>query len=273
MGSFVPLTVGVVLYRNEKEEIRRLLTSIEQTRANPRTPSFRVEWYDNSVDPAYRASLSTLGITSLAFSGENVGFGRAHNVLMRAAFARSETRAYLCLNPDAIVHPDMFAELWARAEQLDNPGLVEALQFPSEHPKPYDPVTGETAWCSGCALLLTRPLYERIGGYDDRIFLYCEDVDLSWRARAAGFQIAVAPRALVHHYVGDRLPGGRTRIEMLRAGAYLGRKWGGSEFTRSCEREFFALTGSKLDLAPVKAEAASAVADFSTSFSFSAARW
>ncbi|MGV3625461.1 MAG: glycosyltransferase, partial [Archangium sp.] len=200
---------------------------------------------------------------------------RGHNELLKHAFAVPTTRAYLCLNPDAMIHPDMVSELLAQAARLNNPGLVEAMQFPDEHPKPYDRKSGQTPWCSGCALLITRSLFERIGGFDDNFFMYCEDVDYSWRARAAGFQIAIAPKALVHHYTGSRRVGVGRQSEIFRGGAYLAAKWGGANFQRECARGFEQLQGKPLLIPAVKRPTREmrAIADFDDSFYFAPPRW
>ncbi|PZR13481.1 MAG: glycosyltransferase family 2 protein [Archangium gephyra] len=271
--SDVPVVIGIVAYRNERAELVRLLRSLEVARRSS-GPRFEVLWHDNSDDATWRASVHDLPIHFVS-SSKNVGFGRGHNELMKSAFSVSSTRAYVGLNPDAIIHPDMVRELQAQASNLDNPGLVEAMQFPDEHPKPYDPVTGETPWCSGCALLITRALYERIGGFDENFFMYCEDVDLSWRARAAGFQIAIAPKALVHHYTGNRSPGSSRQREMLRGGAYLAAKWGDERFRKECAREFELMSGKPLHLPAVKRPTREmrAVAHFDDSFYFAPTRW
>ena len=59
------------------------------------------------------------------------------------------------------------------------PCLLEARQFPEEHPKEYDPRTFDTPWVSGACLMIPVQIYERIGGFDDRFFMYMEDADLT----------------------------------------------------------------------------------------------
>jgi GT2 family glycosyltransferase len=269
------LAVGVVLYENSRAQLERLLASLSSCRAEPGSPSFDVLWLDNSPTPDNVALAASLGVHEVARAGSNLGFGAGHNAMMRKAFSDPRVGAYVCVNPDGALHPACLAELVAEAARWARPGLVEALQFPDEHPKHYDPATHATDWCSGCVLLVTRALYERIGGYDENIFLYCEDVDLSWRARAAGFDIALAPRALVHHFVGDREPGGNATREMLRAGVYLGEKWGGHDFARVCRREYSLLTGKAPQTAraePMPREAQK-VAHFKDMFHFTKVRW
>jgi hypothetical protein len=268
--------LGVVLYRNTRRQLERLLASLEANRRTPGTPAFETLWLDNSPEEGLQGVLAELGVdTGYAHSGANLGFGRAQNRLMAQAFGQPSVTTYVCVNPDAVLHPSCLLELVAEHQRLPRPGLVEAQQFPDEHPKPYDPASHHTDWCSGCVLSISRALYETIGGYDDRIFLYCEDVDLSWRARAAGFDIALAPRALVHHYTGDREPGGNVAREMLRAGAYLAAKWGNDDFGALCAREYRNLTGEAL--APVQTprptRAMKKVADFNHLFHFSKTRW
>ena len=46
---------------------------------------------------------------------------------------------------------------------------------------------------------MRRDAFQRVGGFDERIFLYCEDVDLSWRLREAGYRLRYVPAATFEH--------------------------------------------------------------------------
>ena len=79
-------------------------------------------------------------------------------------------------------------------------GMVEAKQLPVEHPKDYDRITGFTSWASGAFSMIRRAVFEEVGGYDAQsFFMYCDDVDLSWRVRETGRQIVFHPAAVVFH--------------------------------------------------------------------------
>lgn len=54
------------------------------------------------------------------------------------------------------------------------------------------------AWCGG-AVLLKRRYLEQVGLFDERLFLYYEDTDLSWRGRLLGWRYLYEPRSLVRH--------------------------------------------------------------------------
>lgn len=58
---------------------------------------------------------------------------------------------------------------------------------------------GEVFGFCGAAALLERAAVEAAGGFDDYLFLYYEDTDLSWRLRLAGWDIRYEPAAVVHH--------------------------------------------------------------------------
>lgn len=274
MGATATTVLGVVLYENDPREIERLVRSLESNGAEG-APPFEVRWIDNSPSRALEGTLRAVGAPgTYRHAGANLGFGAAHNRLMAEAFA-SGAEAYVCVNPDAVLHPGCLAELHAEAARRRRPGLVEALQFPDEHPKIYDPRTHGTPWASGCTLLVTRALYEAVGGFDERFFMYCEDVDLSWRARAEGFDVTIAPRALVHHYTGDRPPGGLRVEMMLRSAILLAAKWGGAAFGRTCAAELAARNGAPQpvhDVDPVPARHRR-VADFSHMFGYAELRW
>ena len=200
------LSLGIVDYQTDPAQALLLGRSIAGAARWPGAPRLHTRRLDNSP-PA-----------------PNLGFGAAQNKLMAEAFGDGEVRAHLCLNPDAVLHPACLAELWAELERTPRAGLIEARQFPDEHAKPYDPRTHATPWASGCCLLVTRECHARLGGFDERFFLYGEDVDLSWRARAAGLHVGVAPKALVHHYVMDRAGDHQSRERMLRSAELLKSK-------------------------------------------------
>lgn len=67
----------------------------------------------------------------------------------------------------------------------------------------YRPVHSEGSldFLSGCCLVVKREVFEKIGLFDERYFLYYEDVDFSLRARGAGFKLLTEPKSRVFHKV------------------------------------------------------------------------
>jgi GT2 family glycosyltransferase len=57
-------------------------------------------------------------------------------------------------------------------------------------------------WVSGAAMLVRKSAFEEIGGFDERIFMYMEDVDLCRRLRAKGWAVLYEPDAVVEHVMG-----------------------------------------------------------------------
>jgi N-acetylglucosaminyl-diphospho-decaprenol L-rhamnosyltransferase len=65
----------------------------------------------------------------------------------------------------------------------------------SQAPRGYE----EVAFASGAALVVRRSAWDALGGFDERYFMYCEDLDLSLRLWLAGWQVGIAPAARVEH--------------------------------------------------------------------------
>lgn len=130
-------------------------------------------------------------------SAENLGFGKANNF----GFSKGTSEIVCFFNIDTELCENTLSELAKDIVASDEKtGLWELRQFPYEHPKLYDPLTHETSWSSGAAFAMRRELYQKLNGFDDAIFMYAEDVDLSWRLRSFGYTLKYCPKAVIWHY-------------------------------------------------------------------------
>lgn len=195
------IAVSIVLYKTDPQEFADLLNSLGKQQCAKQLDIF---FLDNS--PAeFQATIEgwTSDYTTLfnsihyQASADNLGFGRGHNV----NFRKSRDYDYvLILNQDIIVLDGSFDYLLATAEN-DTPeiGVWEMRQIPYEHPKIYNPVTLETGWVAGAACLFRQHVINEINGFDEDIFMYAEDVDISWRLVAAGYRCKYMPQSPVIH--------------------------------------------------------------------------
>lgn len=128
---------------------------------------------------------------------ENLGFGLANNI-----GAKAGQSSIICfINIDTTVYPDTFSVLDCEIlKSNEKVAAWEMRQLPYEHPKIYDPVTGETGWVSGAAFAVRREIFEAVGGFDSNLFMYAEDVDLSWRIRALGYSLQYCPKVKINHF-------------------------------------------------------------------------
>jgi len=145
------------------------------------------------------------------------GFGTNHNRALAGA-----QEAFVCvLNPDVALHPDgadPFAALVQAAGtrgagcayplQVDAQGRVQDSEraLPTLVALWQRRVRGRGEqrldWVNGACLVLPRPVWGTLGGFDEGYHMYCEDVDLCLRLRLAGWTLVGAAAVVVH--AGDR---------------------------------------------------------------------
>jgi GT2 family glycosyltransferase len=164
---------------------------------------------------------------TIAVAETNSGFVQVCNAGLR--YIRDFTTApyVLLLNNDTEVAPNCFAELARALSQAPDTGLLTGsiyewdrvtvsygtaryspLRALASH-VPELPTTDEpteTAFVSGCSMLISRAVLEKVGLLAECFQpIYVEDVDYSLRARAAGFPLKVARSAICYHKVGGSL--------------------------------------------------------------------
>ena len=196
--------VLMVIYRPRLDELAECLAALR--READGVAGLRVLVWHNDGGPAVTPGLQALyddavagGLALVLTPGDagNPGFGPAINEMLRL----SQAEFVLVLNQDAIPEPGSLEFLCqTAASDAKEVAAWEMRQIPYEHPKDYDPVTQSTEWVSGAAVLLRASALRAVGGFEPRIFMYGEDVELSWRLRCAGLRLRYVPRsAVVHH--------------------------------------------------------------------------
>ena len=140
---------------------------------------------------------SLFGTFRIVINESNEGFGKGNNIGF--SFGKSP---YVCFfNIDTSLYKDTLSELWNIIQNSDSRVAAwELRQQPFEHPKMYNPINMETEWVSGAAFAVRREVFEQVNGFDDGIFMYCEDVDLSWRIRCLGYKLQYVAQSKINHY-------------------------------------------------------------------------
>lgn len=140
---------------------------------------------------------SKLGSFNIIENSKNSGFGQANNL----GFIKGKSEYVFFLNHDTKLEENslenMQKEIINSSQEF---AIWEFRQKPYEHPKYYNPIDGETSWASGACFVIKRDVFEKVEGFDKKIFMYAEDVDLSWKVRLEGYKIKYMQSASLTHY-------------------------------------------------------------------------
>jgi len=171
---------------------------------------------DGSVE-LVRRDFPEVHVISLA---RNTGFAAGNNI----GFKRARGRLIALLNNDTAAEPRWLEEMAAAAEAHPRAGGVAAKIVFHHDPSLLQSAglvlfrdgrggdrgfreldRGQYEHCDevfgacGAGMLLRLDLIEDVGFFDERLFMYYEDLDLAWRARRRGWSFVYAPRAVVRH--------------------------------------------------------------------------
>jgi len=168
---------------------------------------------------------------TLVEPGLNLGYGRGVN---RGAAMAPPSDYLIVSNPDVIAHDGAVAAL---VDYLDvhpevavvGPRIVrpDGTVYPSQRVFPNvwlaglhavlaplwpdNPATrayrsaradGTVDWVSGAFFLIRRDVFEEVGGFDERYFMFAEEMALCWQVREHGYGVAAVPDAVVTHVEG-----------------------------------------------------------------------
>lgn len=187
---------------------------------------------DDSLDRLRRV-LPDVGLLE---TGANLGFAGGCNVGIAAALDRG-ARWILLVNSDVVLAAGAVGAMQAAAAAHPDAGILAPLVVRSDEPGridsagiSYTPATGrmrhpehgcdaarfdgcppfEVAAVMGCAMLISRPVFDRVGRFDEAWYYSFEDIDFCLTARRVGFDVLCVPAAIALHHgqasIGRRSP-------------------------------------------------------------------
>jgi GT2 family glycosyltransferase len=202
------ITASIVLYKTDPSELKKVFQCFCNSNND-----FQLFLIDNSPDDRLRNIISDERV-SYQFQGKNLGYGSGHNLALRKVLDSSEF--HLVLNSDISFGPEVLSALIGYMKEHNDVGLMmPKVLYPNGEvqyvckliPTPLDlifrrflPVSlirkreekfqlvlsgydkiMEVPYLSGCFMLLRTSVLEEIGLFDERFFLYPEDLDLTRR--------------------------------------------------------------------------------------------
>ncbi|EHI10632.1 glycosyltransferase family 2 protein [Mycolicibacterium thermoresistibile] len=228
------LVVVTVTY-SPGPHLERFLASLEHATERPVT----VIMADNgSTDGAPEEALERYPNVRLMRTGANLGYGTAINRAVAEHLADTDPSDFFVVaNPDVQWGPNSIDNLlaaaarWPRAAALgplirdadgsvypsarEQPSLIRggmhAVIGPLWPGNPWtaayrqdrmEPTERPVGWLSGSCLLLRKAAFDEVDGFDERYFMYMEDVDLGDRLAKAGWQNIYVPSSEILHYKG-----------------------------------------------------------------------
>lgn len=246
--------VSFVLFGNDREEVERAITQAQASLL-----AVHVVVIDNSQPPLDLEFARCLGATVVT-THANLGYGRGHNIALAASKGRC--RYNLVMNTDLQMGPEVLPGMVAFMDAHPNAGLtMPKVRYPDGslqrlcrllpvpvdllgrrffsgtrwakarnqkyefHDWDYDTVA-EFPFLSGCFMLIRRSVLDVVGYFDERYFLYAEDLDLSRRIHAVSRTLYVPMQSVVHEYRSQARPSlRRLRYAAVSLTRYF-TKWG-----------------------------------------------
>jgi GT2 family glycosyltransferase len=218
------LTVIMVNY-DQKKEILECLASLGKSTYKPQ----QIIISDNgSSDGSIELIRKEFPTTTVILNNANIGYAEANNRAFGVVDI-GDNEYLLLLNSDTVVTSSFLENLIVAAERTsfdivgpkimyyDRPNIIwfAGGYFNPDRGTYYHRGKGEIdkgqynekVFCdfvTGCALLIRKSLFRKLGGYDPKFFMYCEDLDLCLRARAIGARIGYVSDAQLYHKVKDQ---------------------------------------------------------------------
>lgn len=216
--------VVLIVCHNHRDDLGQCLTSVTESNDGP--IDRRIIVVDNaSSDGSADLVAENYGDVELIRSESNLGFSGGNNLGWLHVQNHHMGTDYLALvNPDAIVESGWIAPLAKHLDQHSEVGSVQpklmlypqinhfnsagnrshylgfgfVTQFGQVDRGQFD-VAKSIDFASGAAMMLRTDLLRKTSLFDEKMFMYLEDAELSWRLRSMGHDTVFVPDSVVYH--------------------------------------------------------------------------
>jgi GT2 family glycosyltransferase len=249
------LTASIVAYQTDPEELAQAVRCCQSSRL-----VVEVIVVDNSPSPDLSRVCLSLG-ARYVYPGKNVGFGTAHNIAFRSALT---AKYHLVMNPDVTFEGTALEELVAFLEMNECVGLaMPRVLYPDGSvqnlckrlPSPLDIVLRRLSskflgrvfqkrlaafelrsmdrkrvlsvpYLSGCFMMFRRKALQEVEGFDQRFFMYFEDLDLTRRIHERYATVYYPGVTIVHKHGKGSYKSARLLYCGIESAVRYFNKWG-----------------------------------------------
>ena len=212
----------IILGYNNKHYLRDCFKNIQSSTYK----KYQIVFVDNnSTDGSIEYTRKYYPDIIVIKNANNYGFAKGNNIGIKYALNKLKAKYVFILNPDTILDKNCLQWLIKKADGqtilqplillhqngkktnlINTSGSVLhylGFSYCGDYKKPtsiYKSVKEkEITGASGAAIFVPEKIFRKIGLFDEIFFLYHEDIDLSWRARLAGYSIKLIPAAKIWH--------------------------------------------------------------------------
>jgi len=215
--------VAIIISPNYKDYAKKYLVEfVAGLKKQDYAGEMKIFITDNeSTTESYEYLKSILSAAEIWRNEKNDGFAKGNNDCLKLALAQGFE--YLILfNMDTVAKADALRKMVAVADNSEKIGAVQArlmlynnknkinslgnvthflgFGYAGGYGEEYRGVAGkEICYPSGAAVLFTKQALEKVGLFDEDMWMYNEDQDLGWRLWLSGFKCVIAPEAVVYH--------------------------------------------------------------------------
>ncbi len=218
--------VAIVLNFNGGDKIVELIKKLRQFTSLNRVIVVDNNSTDKSFPAIQKINQESRKVITL-HNKENKGFAAGVNAGIKIAF-KHEADKIILLNPDLEVTNNQIVKLaksrasvvspvlsfWRKKKQvLDFGGMINWWLGRTTHLEVTNPERlvsphhlydqTKVEYVSGACMVIAKTAFKRVKGFDEKFFLYFEDVDFCLRVRKAGFAIHVNTKVVVHHAISE----------------------------------------------------------------------
>tara|TARA_B100000902_G_scaffold18574_1_gene22270 strand:- start:2354 stop:3190 length:837 start_codon:yes stop_codon:yes gene_type:complete len=208
---FNELEILTITYKSN-EIIEKSLSKINK--------KFKITVVENSDDKKFKKKIENLNNRKCILTGSNLGFGAAFNIGAR----KIKSKYILHINPDTFINDNIIFELYKTAKKIKHLGILSPVETSKKTAikKPHNKDFYEVENVKGFVMMIDNFNCKKTKYFDNKFFLYLEEIDLCIRLRKNKKLICVAPHIFVKHLGGKSHSSKYSKkMEMQRNWHYL----------------------------------------------------